>query len=139
MTTNCPLRPLKLLGRTKLSRKKTRFAIRRRIPDQTIAESPAWRINQQESDFSSDSLALYLQASQYYYHLGVHQVYDNYNNIFPSNSERLRQQNAVAGYIGEVLELLGQEPVAPEIDVESIRDSIQSFNFDHPSRNYRCR
>ena len=59
-------------------------------------------------------------------------MYDNYNNIFPSNSERLRQQNAVAVYIGQVLELLGQEPVAPETDAESIRESIQSFNFDRP-------
>ena len=57
---------------------------------------------------------------------------DKFNSIFPSNSERLNQQNAVAEHIGNAIESLGQEPVAPKLDVESIESSIQSFDFDRP-------
>ncbi|MEE8261713.1 MAG: pyridoxal-dependent decarboxylase [Gammaproteobacteria bacterium] len=57
---------------------------------------------------------------------------DNFTRAWPSKSDRLRQQNAVAERIGDVLELLKHEPVAPQADVEAIRASLREFDFDHP-------
>ena len=51
---------------------------------------------------------------------------------WPSNSERLRLQNVVAERLGEVLELLAHESVAPKSRQAAMRASIQQFDFENP-------
>ena len=63
---------------------------------------------------------------------GHSQMSDEFARIWPPKWERLRQQNAVAERLGEVLEQLAHEPVARESDVETVRASIQELTFDDP-------